>query len=494
MTRSGIDLAFSIQTRLILASVGILMLAVLITSGVFVYRERQGQRAETLKAIASATSGFTVSKAPIVHLNPGLGEGDPGEPQLVPGTITATATEPAADGTARVFSIASGNVPLSPEYRIILVDREGEVVEDPAGTLAGTRLEYPAAGTADIKRGYMTWKGDVTTAADGLTFLAPIAARQTGTGLTAVAAIDSTSLTADWLATFPDLALSALAALPLAVAAVVLVTRRITHPLRRLTNAVDALSRGDFDQRVEVEGRDEVAALASSFTVMAGRVRERDTQLRNLIANVSHDLRTPLTSIQGYAEALVDGVAGPADIEKAAQIIRDEARHASSLLNNLLELSEIDSGEVVMRYSEFSPADLVERCLRRLEPRAKERGITFAIEVSGLPVLVGDAGKTERVLCNLMENAVKFARSRVTVTSGLTPEGVMIAISNDGPPISVEQASRIFERYYRAPGPEAGSGLGLAIARELVSLLGGRLELTSASSPVTFRVTLPRGT
>src|SRR5690606_2939061 len=125
------------------------------------------------------------------------------------------------------------------------------------------------------KKGYVTWAGSAETATAGLTFLAPTnIAAGNANGLMAVAAIDSSSLTADWLAKGPELALSALVLLPLAMLAVVLVTRRITLPLRSLTHAVEGMSRGDFDQRVEVRGRDEVATLASSFTVMAGRVKQ----------------------------------------------------------------------------------------------------------------------------------------------------------------------------------------------------------------------------
>jgi signal transduction histidine kinase len=263
------------------------------------------------------------------------------------------------------------------------------------------------------------------------------------------------------------------------------VTRRITLPLRHLTVAVEGMSRGDFDQRVEVRGRDEVATLASSFTVMAGRVKERDTQLRNLIANVSHDLRTPLTSIQGYAEALADGVARPGDIERSARIIRDEARHASSLLANLLGLSEIESGEVVVRQVEYQVAELVQRCVRRLEPRAQERGIRIRLQETELPLLVGDPEKVERAVCNIIENAVKFAGSRIDVSLTRMDGCVAVSIANDGPAISEGDAPRIFDRFYRSSGPSAGTGLGLAIARELIELNGGDVSLRSAA-PVEF--------
>jgi signal transduction histidine kinase len=488
----------SLQTRLILASAVIVVLAIGVTSGVFVYRAREDQRTETLKQIASATQGFSVSTLSVLNTKPpGLTVGE-----SEPGTAVVTGRTPplVVDGTL----MTSDEVPLKAEgqaieittrdlsdYRILVINGDGQVVDDPAGALAGVNIAYPQTDVTTSKKGYVTWPGSSANATGGLTFLAPVSSASPD-GLRAVAAIDSTSLTSDWLATLPDLGLSALVGIPLAMLAVVFVTRRITLPLRHLTIAVEGMSRGDFDQRVEVRGRDEVATLASSFTVMAGRVKERDTQLRNLIANVSHDLRTPLTSIQGYAEALVDGVARPGDIERSARIIRDEARHASSLLANLLGLSEIESGEVVVRQVEYQVAELVQRCVRRLEPRAQERRIRIRLQETELPLLIGDPEKVERAICNIIENAVKFAASRIDVSLTRIDDCVTVSIANDGPGISEDDAPRIFERFYRSSGPNAGTGLGLAIARELIELNGGDVSLRS-SAPVEFvlRLSLP---
>ncbi|MGE0686990.1 MAG: ATP-binding protein [Dehalococcoidia bacterium] len=494
------DWVVSLQTRLILASAAIVVLAIFVTSAVFVYRDRLEQRTETLRQIASATQGFSVSNfapANVKSFDLTVGQSDPGvaivpgppPPVVSGGSITSDDGRITSTGQAAVIN--SVDLSGSSDYRIILVNSEGEVVNDPVGGLAGVKISYPEADVLQSKKSYVTWPGKPETATGGLIFLAPT----TGTivspdGVRAIAAIDSTSLTADWLATLPQLGISALVGIPLAMLAVVLVTRRITLPLRHLTVAVDGMSRGDFDQRVEVQGRDEVATLASSFTVMAGRVKERDTQLRNLIANVSHDLRTPLTSIQGYAEALADGVTKPGDIERSARIIRDEARHASSLLANLLGLSEIESGEVVVRRVEYDVSEIVERCIRRLEPRALERGVTIHLRGTSLPALSGDPEKIERSVCNLLENAVKFARSRIDVTLAVTDDSASVTVGNDGPPVATEDASRIFDRFYRSSGPSAGTGLGLAIARELIELNGGTIELTSAA-PVVFVIRLP---
>jgi signal transduction histidine kinase len=490
----------SLQTRLILASAVIVVLAIGVTSGVFVYRAREDQRTETLKQIASATQGFSVSTLSVLNTKPpGLtgGESEPGTaivsgptpPLVVDGTL-ATSDDAPVKAEGQAIEITTRDLS---NYRILVINGDGQVVDDPAGSLAGVNIAYPQTDVTTSKKGYVTWPGSSANATGGLTFLAPVSGTAAGPdGLRAVAAIDSTSLTSDWLATLPDLGLSALVGIPLAMLAVVFVTRRITLPLRHLTVAVEGMSRGDFDQRVEVRGRDEVATLASSFTVMAGRVKERDTQLRNLIANVSHDLRTPLTSIQGYAEALADGVAQPGDIERSARIIRDEARHASSLLANLLGLSEIESGEVVVRQVEYQVAELVQRCVRRLEPRAQERGIRIRLQEAELPLLTGDPEKVERAICNIIENAVKFAASRIDVSLTRMDDCVAVSIANDGPAISEDDAPRIFDRFYRSSGPNAGTGLGLAIARELVELNGGSITLQSAA-PVEFviRLSLP---
>jgi signal transduction histidine kinase len=493
-----------------LASVAIVIAAIFITSGVFVIRNREQQRVETLQKIASATEGFSISNSSFdVSASPHVqsvsvsidhvgepGTLVPGGPPLLSSIEGGSDLLPGDDGSfkpaGQAMTVQARELASIPDYRILLINKEGEVVQDPTGNLAGVKLTYPLDEAAGVpnKKGYVTWAGSAGSATSGLTFLAPTSLRSANAdGLMAVAAIDSRSLTADWLAMGPELALSALVLLPLAVLAVVVVTRRITLPLRSLTFAVEGMSRGDFDQRVEVRGRDEVATLASSFTVMAGRVKERDTQLRALIANVSHDLRTPLTSIQGYAEALADGVTKPADVERAAGIIRDEARHASSLLANLLGLSEIESGEVVVRQEPYHLQEIVERCIRRLEPRAHEHGVEFHLQATDLPELLGDAEKVDRAVCNLVENAVKFADVRIDVRLARDGDQAAFSIANDGPPIDEADAGRIFDRFYRKAGPNAGTGLGLAIARELVELNGGTLSLRKRA-PVEFLLSL----
>src|SRR5207245_798292 len=127
---------------------------------------------------------------------------------------------------------------------------------------------------------------------------------------------------------------------------------------------------------------DEVGRLARSFTTMAQRVGERDRQMRTLLANVSHDLKTPMTSITGYAQALTDGTAVPADVERIGGVIRDEADHVNTLLADLLLLSEIDAGQVVTRRADIALEEVVAPCVRRLEPQARGKQIGITVDVA----------------------------------------------------------------------------------------------------------------
>jgi signal transduction histidine kinase len=181
-------------------------------------------------------------------------------------------------------------------------------------------------------------------------------------------------------------------------------------------------------------------------------------------------------------------------VGRAAQVILDEARHATRLLGNILGLSEIDAGEAVVQQEEVDSAVLVGRCMRRVESRAAARGLEVRKKDGARTNTALRSGKVERALDNLLENAVKFAARWIELDLRQQEPGgreVVISVRNDGPPIAAEHAPRIFERFYRSGAHPAGTGLGLAIAKELIELNGGTLQLPSAGTPVEFRIVLP---
>jgi two-component system sensor histidine kinase BaeS len=234
---------------------------------------------------------------------------------------------------------------------------------------------------------------------------------------------------------------------------------------------------------------------------MAERIGERDSQMRALLANVSHDLKTPMTSITGYAQSLSDGTAAPEDAPRIAAVIRQEAEHVNSLLGDLLYLAEIDAGQVIARREDTSLDELVARCVRRIEPVARAHDIDLAVDVSPDAVMRDvDPDKLERALTNVLANAAKFTPDGGDITvrgwseNGSGPAVVRCAVTNSGSSISADDLPRVFDRFFRgdrARRTASGSGLGLSITRELVELNGGTVDARSGEEGVTFTVSLP---
>jgi signal transduction histidine kinase len=315
-----------------------------------------------------------------------------------------------------------------------------------------------------------------------------------------IVAVESATVAGAWLDLLPSLLLAGVIAVPLAWLAGFALARQVSKPVARLTAASEAIARGDFTQRVEVNRDDEVGRLARAFTSMAQRVGERDSQMRALLANVSHDLKTPMTSITGYAQALGDGTAAPGEARRIGEIIQGEAQHVNTLLADLLYLAEIDAGQVITRSEDAHLGEIAERCVRRIDPAVQAKHLDVHLDVPADAVGRGvDPDKVERALTNVIDNAAKFAPQggEITVaahrTNGARP-AVVCVVSNTGSAIPEADLPRIFDRFFRsdrARRSAAGSGLGLAIARELVELSGGTIAARNEPSGVAFELRLP---
>jgi signal transduction histidine kinase len=230
---------------------------------------------------------------------------------------------------------------------------------------------------------------------------------------------------------------------------------------------------------------------------MTERVGQRDAQMRALLANVSHDLKTPMTSITGYAQSLVDGTAAPDEVSRVGGVIREEADHVNRLLADLLYLGEIDAGDVVTRQEDVPLDALVARCARRIEPVVRERGLDFEVVVAEDVVLRDvDPEKVERALTNVLDNAAKFAPpgGRISVRGNVAGVAVRLEVRNSGSRIGEEDLPRVFDRFFRgdrARRSSEGSGLGLAIARQLTELHGGSLRAKNEPDGVSLTFEFP---
>lgn len=286
-------------------------------------------------------------------------------------------------------------------------------------------------------------------------------------------------------------ALSSLAALALA--------RTITRPLEDLTAATDRVAQGDYAVRVEVPGKDEVSRLATAFNAMSRQVGEVQRRQRDFVANVSHDLRTPLTTIRGFTGALLDGTASTADQRRhAAEAIDVAAARMDTLVTTLVDLARLEGGKVTLDLRPTPLADVIDQVLAMTQPAAARAGVTCTVDLAGAPVVLADGQWLARALGNVVDNAVRFAPAGGTVRIAALerPDGfVSLTVTDDGPGIAGEDLPRVFDRFYRGDKSRTAgsSGLGLAIAREIVVEHGGDISIASVPSLGTqVNIELPR--
>jgi signal transduction histidine kinase len=256
-----------------------------------------------------------------------------------------------------------------------------------------------------------------------------------------------------------------------------LIARSIANRLDRVREAAASLAQGDLAARVPQEGGpSELVELAASFNAMAAGIEDLFDARRELVAWASHDLRTPLASMQAMVEALEDGLGDPARYLPA---LREQVRTLSGLVDDLFELSRIDSGTLVLELRETAVEDLVESCVRALGPQADARHVRLSARIGGPANAVCAPDKVERVLFNLLTNALRHTGSdgAVDVSVSAANGSVQVAVEDTGEGFSPEAARRMFDRFWRGDRARSGggAGLGLAIARGLVEAQGGRI-------------------
>jgi len=284
-------------------------------------------------------------------------------------------------------------------------------------------------------------------------------------------------------------AVAAVVAMLLAIA----FARRLARPIERLAGAAGQIADGDLSVRVPEDGPAELQALAVAYNTMAERLAEQDAIRREFVVNASHELRTPLTNLQGYLEALRDGVIPPEP--EVFDSLREEVDRLSRLASSLSVLAGEDRqaalpGPVELDILVRVSADLVAPALAR-------RSILLDVKTEPGLVVHGQADELTQVLANLLQNAVRYtpASGRVEVTAARGPEGITVQVSNSGPGIPSDDLPHVWERFYRVEKSRdrarGGAGVGLAIVKQLVEEAGGRVGAASDASWTTFWFRLP---
>jgi signal transduction histidine kinase len=291
-------------------------------------------------------------------------------------------------------------------------------------------------------------------------------------------------------------------AIAIAVALVTsqLLANGMTKPVRDMTAAVRAMARGDYSLRVRATSRDEVGQLAEAFNQMAADLEAADRQRRELIANVAHELRTPITALQAVLENVVDGVSDPDTLATALA----QTERLGRLVSELLDLSRIDAGAHRLDLQEFDVTEFLQAVARESQVNANAAGRDVTFVASSEPLTaVADPGRLHQVVANLLDNAARHSPvgGSVTATAARDADGALIIeVTDEGNGIPARQRERVFERFTRGARPATGgggTGLGLAIAHWVVELHGGTIAIVDPPPNGTdlpgcrIRVSLP---
>jgi signal transduction histidine kinase len=295
------------------------------------------------------------------------------------------------------------------------------------------------------------------------------------------------------------------------VAAVVagLWARRLAKPVQQVASASSRIAAGDLGARVPVQGSDELAELSRSFNKMAEALGEARRREGEFLSSISHELRTPITAIRGYVEALDEGaVRDDAGRAEALRVIKSETARLERLVADVVDLARADSQGFTVRLGEADVVHVLRAAAAAHAGEAADAGLTLEVAVDGPLPCRTDPDRVRQVVTNLVENAVRVTPRGGTIhlAGRASPEWVLIDVTDTGPGIAAEHLPHVFERAYLrrvgaangepgAPAPgrlAAGSGLGLAIVRELVRALGGQIHVSSEPGKgTTFRVALP---
>jgi len=385
------------------------------------------------------------------------------------------------------------------DARVLLLDSRGTVRFDSKGTWEGERLEEVVRTPSVRGRVQGTFPAPIggRWAFVGQTVVMPGGARQTVLFVSRLRMLG-------WFAEnlLPPVVQAGAVALVLSVLLAILISRSVATPLQRVASAAEDIARGESGTRAPVSGPAEVQALARSFNTMADQVEAAQQSQRDFVANVSHELKTPLTSIQGFSQALLDGTASTHHATtRAARVIHEEAERMRRLVDELLILARFDAGQIVMARDPVELGPLLRGCIEKLAPQAQAAEVALELDVPGRLFVTGDTDRLAQVFANLVDNSIAHtpAGDKVTVAARQVGEGqaVEVAITDAGEGIPAEALPRIFERFYQVDKSRRrsrGAGLGLAITKEIVEAHGGTITAESVVGLGTkFTVRLPVG-
>ncbi|MFT9487444.1 ATP-binding protein [Tepidibacillus infernus] len=281
----------------------------------------------------------------------------------------------------------------------------------------------------------------------------------------------------------------------IAVGMIVILSKKMTKPLLEMKEATNEMAKGDYKQHLDVKGNDELAQLADSIQSLGEQLQYYEDTRNEFLASVSHELRTPLTYLTGYSDILIKGrIVDKQEQQTYLKIINEEAKRVTHLVNDLFDMSKIQTGQFQLKKEYVNLIKLVEKVIQNLKPVAEGKGLSILFNpMIDLPVLYLDPNRMEQVIYNLIENAIKYSdQGEIRVSLEGDKEFIFIKIEDQGIGVPEKELSRIWERFYRVEKSRArktgGTGLGLYVVKEIVQLHGGQIEAKSVEGKGTTMI------
>ncbi|MBQ8389574.1 MAG: HAMP domain-containing histidine kinase [Oscillibacter sp.] len=384
------------------------------------------------------------------------------------------------------------------DAQFMICDTGGHVLLTTDAALSGQVVTMPEKMTREILSDGSSHKN---TKLDGLyeerRFVVGVPAVNQGSQETVgvvYAVAEMTSLDAMWRGLVGLFIMTAFVVLMIAFMASSISSMRQAKPIREMAQATRRYAEGDFDVRMRDYGRnDEMGELAASFNNMAEALQEQERQRQEFIANISHELKTPMTTIAGYTDGILDGTIAQADQRQYLEIISEESRRLSRMVRRMLDVSRLQNTDPLRTGSHFDLCESMRRVLISLEKKITDRDLDVDVDIPDEPILVrGDNDMITQVIYNLLENAAKFATPGSNLYLGVTTVDTKarVTVRNVGETIDPEELPRLFERFHKSDKSRSrdkdGVGLGLYIVRTILEQHKEKINVTSEDGVTTF--------
>ena len=278
------------------------------------------------------------------------------------------------------------------------------------------------------------------------------------------------------------------------------ISRSLTRPVKRMASAAREFARGQYTTRVPVTTQDEIGELTVAFNNMADSIEKSEELRSSFIANVSHELRSPMTSISGFVDGMLDGTIPPEQHERYLAIVSDEVRRLSRLVSGMLDITRMQASDPTENGTVFDLCEVVRRAVLAFEARLEEKALVIDVRLPEEAIyLFGNEDALYQVVYNLVDNAVKFSDPERVVSLNVTVRGrdAECSVTNFGPTIPPEEIPYIFDRFHKADrsrSETSGLGLGLYIVKTIVSQHRGNISVTSENGCTAFTFRIPQST